>query len=222
VEQHSILLIEDDATIREMTRLSLERDGFKVTTAGDGSAGLTAFRDAAPDLVLLDVMLPALDGISVCRAIRESSVVPVVMLTARTDAVDVVLGLEAGADDYVTKPFEPPVLAARLRAVLRRATRTAPAPQLRFGTIEIDPLGMVVRRDGAEVSLTPTEYRLLLMLAENAGIVLGRERLLEEVWGYVWAGDTRLVDMHVRRLRGKIGHESIETVRGAGYKMVKQ
>jgi DNA-binding response OmpR family regulator len=222
VEQHRILLVEDDATIREMTRLSLERDGFKVSTAADGTAGLAAFRDQAPDLVLLDVMLPGLDGISVCRAIRETSVVPVVMLTARTDAVDVVLGLEAGADDYVTKPFEPPVLAARLRAVLRRGTRTAPAPELRFGTLEIDPLGMVVRRDGEELSLTPTEYRLLLMLAENAGIVLSRERLLEEVWGYVWAGDTRLVDMHVRRLRGKIGHEAIETVRGAGYKMVRQ
>jgi DNA-binding response OmpR family regulator len=222
VEQHRILLVEDDPTIREMTQLSLERDGFRVSTAADGSAGLAAFREQTPDLVLLDVMLPGLDGISVCRAIRETSVVPVVMLTARTDAVDVVLGLEAGADDYVTKPFEPAVLAARLRAVLRRATRTEPAPELRFGSLEIDPLGMVVRRDGEELSLTPTEYRLLLMLAENAGIVLSRERLLEEVWGYLWAGDTRLVDMHVRRLRGKIGHDAIETVRGAGYKMVRQ
>jgi len=221
VEQHRILLVEDDPTIREMTQLSLERDGFKVSAAADGSAGLAAFREHAPDLVLLDVMLPGLDGISVCRAIRETSVIPVVMLTARTDAVDVVLGLEAGADDYVTKPFEPAVLAARLRAVLRRATRTEPAPELRFGSLEIDPLGMVVRRDGEELSLTPTEYRLLLMLAENAGIVLSRERLLEEVWGYVWAGDTRLVDMHVRRLRGKIGHDAIETVRGAGYKMMR-
>ena len=221
MEQHTILLVEDDATIREMTQLSLERDGFVVDTAGDGPAGLEAFRAGSPDLVLLDVMLPGLDGVSVCRAIRESSVVPVVMLTARTDAVDVVLGLEAGADDYVTKPFEPSVLAARLRAVLRRVTRAAPQQPLRFGDLEIDPLGMVVTRGGAELSLTPTEYRLLLMLAENAGVVLGRERLLEEVWGYVWAGDTRLVDMHVRRLRGKVGPEVIETVRGAGYKMVR-
>jgi len=204
-----------------MTQLSLERDGFVVDTAADGPAGLEAFRAGSPDLVLLDVMLPGLDGVSVCRAIRESSVVPVVMLTARTDAVDVVLGLEAGADDYVTKPFEPSVLAARLRAVLRRATRAAPQQPLRFGDLEIDPLGMVVTRAGEELSLTPTEYRLLLMLAENAGVVLGRERLLEEVWGYVWAGDTRLVDMHVRRLRGKVGHDVIETVRGAGYKMVR-
>jgi DNA-binding response OmpR family regulator len=221
VEQHTILLVEDDATIREMTQLSLERDGFVVDTAADGPAGLEAFRAGSPDLVLLDVMLPGLDGVSVCRAIRESSVVPVVMLTARTDAVDVVLGLEAGADDYVTKPFEPSVLAARLRAVLRRVTRAAPQQPLRFGDLEIDPLGMVVIRGGEQLSLTPTEYRLLLMLAENAGIVLGRERLLEEVWGYVWAGDTRLVDMHVRRLRGKVGPEVIETVRGAGYKMVR-
>jgi len=221
VEPYRILLVEDDATIREMTQLSLQRDGFSVETAADGPSGLDAFRDHPPDLVLLDLMLPGLDGVSVCRAIRESSVVPVVMLTARSDALDVVVGLEAGADDYVTKPFEPAVLAARLRAVLRRATRPEAAAPLRFGTLDIDPLGMVVRRDGEEVSLTPTEYRLLLMLAENAGIVLSRERLLEEVWGYVWAGDTRLVDMHVRRLRGKIGHEAIETVRGAGYKMVR-
>ncbi|HET6847379.1 MAG TPA: response regulator transcription factor [Gaiellales bacterium] len=221
MEPYRILLVEDDATIREMTQLSLQRDGFTVETAADGPSGLEAFRDHPPDLVLLDLMLPGLDGVSVCRAIRESSVVPVVMLTARSDALDVVVGLEAGADDYVTKPFEPAVLAARLRAVLRRATRPEAAAPLRFGTLEIDPLGMVVRRDGEEISLTPTEYRLLLMLAENAGIVLSRERLLEEVWGYVWAGDTRLVDMHVRRLRGKIGHEAIETVRGAGYKMAR-
>ncbi len=221
MEPYRILLVEDDATIREMTQLSLQRDGFTVETAADGPSGLDAFRADPPDLVLLDLMLPGLDGVSVCRAIRESSVVPVVMLTARSDALDVVVGLEAGADDYVTKPFEPAVLAARLRAVLRRATRPEAAAPLRFGTLEIDPLGMVVRRDGEEVSLTPTEYRLLLMLAENAGIVLSRERLLEEVWGYVWAGDTRLVDMHVRRLRGKVGHEAIETVRGAGYKMAR-
>ncbi len=222
MEQHRILLVEDDATIREMTQLSLQRDGFTVDTAADGPSGLEAFRSNAPDLVLLDLMLPGLDGVSVCRAIRETSVVPVVMLTARSDAVDVVVGLEAGADDYITKPFEPSVLAARLRAVLRRATRPEPSAPLRFGGLEIDPLGMEVRRDGELVSLTPTEYRLLLMLAENAGVVLSRERLLEEVWGYVWAGDTRLVDMHVRRLRGKVGHDAIETVRGAGYKMVRQ
>ena len=218
---YRILLVEDDAAIRDMTRLALERDGFEVHAAEDGPAGLEAFREHSPDLVLLDVMLPGLDGVSVCRQIRAQSVVPIVMLSARTDPIDIVLGLEAGADDYVTKPFEPPILAARLRAVLRRVERFADSPSMHFGELEIDPHGMVVRRSGLVVSLTPTEYRLLLELAENAGIVLSRERLLEDVWGYVWSGDTRLVDMHVRRLRAKIGPEAIETVRGAGYKLVR-
>jgi DNA-binding response OmpR family regulator len=216
-----VLLVEDDPTIREMTRMTLERDGFVVETAGDGQTGLDAFDRGIPDVVLLDVMLPGMDGVTVCRRIRARSVVPIVMLSARTDPIDVVLGLEAGADDYVTKPFEPPILAARLRAVLRRATRLADGGRLRFGDLEIDPKGMVVTRDGLVLSLTPTEYRLLLELAENVGIVLTREQLLENVWGYVWSGDTRLVDMHVRRLRGKIGADAIETVRGAGYKLVR-
>jgi DNA-binding response OmpR family regulator len=216
-----ILLVEDDLTIRQMTQLALERDGFAVSSAHDGASGLAAFRAEPPDLVILDVMLPGVDGVSVCRTIREKSVVPIVMLTARTDPVDVVLGLEAGADDYVTKPFEPSILAARLRAVLRRVARHDASPVLRVGEVEIDRQGMEVRVGTELVSLTPTEYRLLLELAEHSGAVLSRERLLEEVWGYVWAGDTRLVDMHVRRLRAKIGPETIETVRGAGYKLVK-
>ena len=214
-----ILLVEDDATIRQMTQLSLERDGFMVATAHDGTSGLAAFRADAPDLVVLDVMLPGVDGVSVCRSIREHSVVPVVMLTARTDPVDVVLGLEAGADDYVTKPFEPAILAARLRAVLRRVARQDASPLLRIGELEIDRDGMEVRVAGGPIALTPTEYRLLLELAENRGVVLSRERLLEDVWGYVWSGDTRLVDMHVGRLRAKIGADAIETVRGAGYRL---
>jgi DNA-binding response OmpR family regulator len=216
-----ILLVEDDPTIREMTQLALQRDGFAVDTAGDGATGLSAFRSQAPDLVLLDVMLPGVDGVSVCRTIREGSVVPIVMLTARTDAIDVVLGLEAGADDYVTKPFEPSILAARLRAVLRRVARHDASPILHVRQLMIDRAGMEVHVAGEPVSLTPTEYRLLLELAEHSGVVCSRERLLEEVWGYVWAGDTRLVDMHVRRLRAKIGADMIETVRGAGYKLVK-
>jgi DNA-binding response OmpR family regulator len=216
-----ILLVEDDPTIRQMTQLALERDGFAVATANDGAGGLEAFRSQPPDLVLLDVMLPGVDGVSVCRTIREHSVVPIVMLTARTDPVDVVLGLEAGADDYVTKPFEPSILSARLRAVLRRIARHDASPVLRVGELEINRDGMDVHVSGEPVSLTPTEYRLLLDLAEHRGMVRSRERLLEEVWGYVWAGDTRLVDMHVRRLRVKIGADMIETVRGAGYKMVK-
>ena len=216
-----ILLVEDDPTIREMTQLALQRDGFAVDTAGDGATGLSAFRSHAPDLVLLDVMLPGVDGVSVCRTIREGSVVPIVMLTARTDPIDVVLGLEAGADDYVTKPFEPSILAARLRAVLRRVARHDASPILHVRQLVIDRAGMEVHVAGEPVSLTPTEYRLLLELAEHSGVVCSRERLLEEVWGYVWAGDTRLVDMHVRRLRAKIGADMIETVRGAGYKLVK-
>lgn len=216
-----VLLVEDDPTIREMTRMALERDGFAVETAGDGQAGLDAFDRAPPDIVLLDVMLPGMDGVSVCRRIRAKSVVPIVMLSARTDPIDVVLGLEAGADDYVTKPFEPPILSARLRAVLRRATRMAEGARMRLGDLEIDPKGMVVTREGIVLSLTPTEYRLLLELAQNIGIVLSREQLLENVWGYVWSGDTRLVDMHVRRLRGKVGADAIETVRGAGYKLAR-
>jgi DNA-binding response OmpR family regulator len=216
-----ILLVEDDPTIRQMTRLALERDGFAVDTAHDSDSGLAAFRAASPDLVLLDVMLPGVGGVSVCRSIREQSVVPVVMLTARSDPIDVVVGLEAGADDYVTKPFEPAVLSARLRAVLRRVAPPAASPLLRVGDLEIDRDGMEVRAAGRPVALTPTEYRLLLELAERPGTVCSRERLLEDVWGYVWAGDTRLVDMHVRRLRVKIGVGAIETVRGAGYKLAR-
>ena len=216
-----ILLVEDDPTIREMTQLALQRDGFDVDTADDGATGLSAFRSQPPDLVLLDVMLPGVDGVSVCRTIREGSVVPIVMLTARTDPIDVVLGLEAGADDYVTKPFEPSILAARLRAVLRRVARHDASPVLHVRELVIDRAGMEVHVAGEPVSLTQTEYRLLLELAEHRGVVCSRERLLEEVWGYVWAGDTRLVDMHVRRLRVKIGADMIETVRGAGYKLVK-
>jgi DNA-binding response OmpR family regulator len=217
-----ILLVEDDPTIRQMTQLALERDGFAVATAHDSASGLAAYRAQPPDLVLLDVMLPGVGGVGVCRAIREQSVVPIVMLTARSDPVDVVLGLEAGADDYVTKPFEPAVLAARLRAVLRRVARHDASPLLRIDDLEIDRAGMQVRVAGEPIGLTPTEYRLLLELAEHVGVVCSRERLLEEVWGYVWAGDTRLVDMHVRRLRAKVGADVIETVRGAGYKLVRR
>jgi DNA-binding response OmpR family regulator len=228
-----VLFVEDDDVIREATQLALERDGFVVTAMPDGLAGLEAFRADRPDIALLDVMVPGLDGVSLCRRIRDESTVPVIMLSARADSIDVVLGLEAGADDYVTKPFDGAVLVARIRAVLRRfghasgpdgaaaAADTAPAdePVLRFGDLEVDTEGMEVRKGGAHVALTPTEMRLLLEFSHAPGTVLSRDRLLERVWDYGWGGDTRVVDVHVQRLRGKIGQDRIETVRGFGYKL---
>ncbi|MFF7214362.1 two-component system response regulator CseB [Streptomyces sp. NPDC008238] len=220
-----VLFVEDDDVIREATTLALERDGFEVTAVQDGLAGLAAFRARQPDLALLDVMVPGLDGVSLCRRIRDESTVPVIMLSARADAIDVVLGLEAGADDYVTKPFDGAVLTARMRAVLRRfrvAAVDGPAAGagvLTFGDLEVDPEGMEVRRAGERIALTPTEMRLLLEFSAAPGTVLSRDRLLERVWDYDWGGDTRVVDVHVQRLRAKVGQERIETVRGFGYKL---
>ncbi|MCL6300987.1 two-component system response regulator CseB [Streptomyces kronopolitis] len=229
-----VLFVEDDDVIREATQLALERDGFAVTAMPDGLAGLEAFRANRPDIALLDVMVPGLDGVSLCRRIRDESTVPVIMLSARADSIDVVLGLEAGADDYVTKPFDGAVLVARIRAVLRRFGHAsgpdgAAAPRaeaddpaetlLRFGDLEVDTEGMEVRKGGENVALTPTEMRLLLEFSHAPGTVLSRDRLLERVWDYGWGGDTRVVDVHVQRLRGKIGQDRIETVRGFGYKL---
>ncbi|MFE4452067.1 two-component system response regulator CseB [Streptomyces sp. NPDC056796] len=229
-----VLFVEDDDVIREATQLALERVGFSVTAVPDGLQGLEAFRADRPDIALLDVMVPGLDGVSLCRRIRDESTVPVIMLSARADAIDVVLGLEAGADDYVTKPFDGAVLVARIRAVLRRfghAAGAAGTPAgaggaqdgaggvLVFGDVEIDTEGMEVRRGGAHVNLTPTEMRLLLEFSSAPGTVLSRDRLLERVWDYGWGGDTRVVDVHVQRLRTKIGQDRIETVRGFGYKL---
>jgi DNA-binding response OmpR family regulator len=218
---YAVLLVEDDDRLREATAAALTRDGFVLSVAGDGIAGLDAFRARRPDVVLLDVMLPCMDGVSVCRAIRAESVAPIVMLSARSDPIDVVLGLEAGADDYVTKPFDTPVLGARLRAVLRRAERSMASTLFRVGGFEIDEAAMLVQRDGVRVPLTTTEFRLLSDLARNAGIVRTRPALLADVWGYEWAGDTRLVDVHVQRLRSKLGAGLIETVRGVGYRLVR-
>ncbi|MET9643952.1 two-component system response regulator CseB [Streptomyces syringium] len=228
-----VLFVEDDDVIREATQLALERDGFEVTAVPDGLTGLERFRERQPDIALLDVMVPGLDGVSLCRRIRDESTVPVIMLSARADSIDVVLGLEAGADDYVTKPFDGAVLVARIRAVLRRfghasgpnGSAAAETPDtieggvLRFGDLEVDTEGMEVRKAGLPVALTPTEMRLLLEFSAAPGTVLSRDRLLERVWDYGWGGDTRVVDVHVQRLRGKIGQDRIETVRGFGYKL---
>ncbi|MEV0443353.1 two-component system response regulator CseB [Streptomyces spectabilis] len=233
-EHTHVLFVEDDDVIREATQLALERDGFVVTAMPDGLAGLDAFRADRPDIALLDVMVPGMDGVSLCRRIREESTVPVIMLSARADSIDVVLGLEAGADDYVTKPFDGAVLVARIRAVLRRfghasgsgTTGSAAQDQgpadggvLTFGDLEIDTEGMEVRRGGQPVALTPTEMRLLLEFSSAPGTVLSRDKLLERVWDYGWGGDTRVVDVHVQRLRTKVGQDRIETVRGFGYKL---
>ncbi|MFI8437201.1 two-component system response regulator CseB [Streptomyces sp. NPDC079020] len=229
-----VLFVEDDDVIREATQLALERVGFAVTAMPDGLSGLEAFRADRPDIALLDVMVPGLDGVSLCRRIRDESTVPVIMLSARADSIDVVLGLEAGADDYVTKPFDGAVLVARIRAVLRRfghaagaggqqggtdAETPAEGGVLAFGDLEVDTEGMEVRRGGEQVALTPTEMRLLLEFSSAPGTVLSRDRLLERVWDYGWGGDTRVVDVHVQRLRTKIGQDRIETVRGFGYKL---
>ncbi|WP_406201086.1 response regulator transcription factor [Kitasatospora sp. NBC_01560] len=257
-----ILIVEDDEVIREATRMALERYGFPVSTAADGLEGLEAFHAVRPDLLLLDVMLPLLDGVGLCRRIREESQLPILMMSARTDPVDVVSGLEAGADDYVVKPFESAVLVARIRTVLRRvrivpaaeapapvpapvpttgpatavtadtpdagapvavgstATNTPPAPRpvRSFDGMEVDTESMEVRVHGRLVPLTPTELRLLLEFTAAPGIVLERSALLERVWDYEWGADTRVVDVHVQRLRAKIGSDRIETVRGFGYK----
>ncbi|MFE3112677.1 response regulator [Kitasatospora indigofera] len=247
-----ILLVEDDEVIREATRMALERYGFPVDTAGDGLEGLERFRAQPPDLLLLDVMLPLLDGVGLCRRIREESLLPILMMSARTEPIDVISGLEAGADDYIVKPFETAVLVARIRTVLRRTglgsrplappgpaqafhpvpgfhpgagphpgpPASGPAGSLReIDGLEVDTGAMEVRVGGRPVPLTPTELRLLLEFTAAPGVVLERQTLLERVWDYSWGADTRVVDVHVQRLRAKIGAERIETIRGFGYKL---
>lgn len=257
-----LLIVEDDVSLREVIRLGLESEGFRTITAEDGPGALIAFASQKPDLVLLDVMLPGLDGFAVCRELRKISLAPIIMLTARSSTEDVVSGLESGADDYVTKPFEFPELTARVRSVLRRASvrmatdtlpdaATAPGssvatggtettegadagdatggtteatpPLLSLGPLTIDPGAFMVTRDGGQIPLTVTEFRLLYELVRHAGQVLSRDQLLELVWGYTYLGDSRLVDVHVQRLRAKIEEDPahptlILTVRGVGYR----
>jgi len=219
-----LLLVEDDASIREIVSIGLKAAGFRVATAMDGRQGLASARSGGFDAVILDVMLPSLDGFEVCREIRKVSRVPIVMLTARTDLIDVVVGLESGADDYVKKPFELPELIARLRAVLRRAAAPAEDTQIAAGRLEIDPAGFTVRRDGIEVSLTATEFRLLVELARRPGQVFTRELLLQRVWDYEYLGESHLVDVAIQRLRAKVEDDPsrptlIKTVRGVGYRL---
>ena len=220
-----ILTVEDDERIRTAVRMALEDEGWQVDEAASGEGALEAFSATPADVVLIDLMLPGIDGFEVCRSLRRTSDVPIVMVTARTDTHDVVAGLEAGADDYVTKPLQPKELSARIRALLRRARPAeSGGSHLRFGDLEVVPDEGVVRKGGHEVHLTKTEFRLLCELASSPGRVHSREQLLERVWGYDYFGDGRLVDVHVRRLRTKVENDPanprhVVTVRGLGYKL---
>jgi DNA-binding response OmpR family regulator len=225
---HTLLFIEDDDQIRLALRLALEDEGYDVREAADGRSGLAAFAEAEPDLVLLDLRLPDMSGFDVCRTIRSASLVPIVIVTAQMDTHDLVAGLEAGADDYVTKPVVPKELAARIRAHLRRVqlhTEVSTPRASVFGDIELRREQGVVLRNGQELSLTKTEFNLFCEFADHPNIVLSRDQLLERVWGYEYLGDSRLVDAHVRRLRVKVEEQPDEpklivTVRGLGYRLI--
>jgi two-component system response regulator MtrA len=222
VTKGRVLVVDDDPALAEMLGIVLRTEGFEPSFVADGDRALSAFRSTKPDLVLLDLMLPGTDGIDVCRQIRSESGTPIVMLTARSDTIDVVLGLECGADDYIVKPFKPKELVARMRARLR-SNDVSPGEAVEIGDITIDVAGHVVSRDGVPISLTPLEFDLLTALARKPGHVFTREQLLEQVWGYRHAADTRLVNVHVQRLRAKIEPDPehpvlVVTVRGVGYK----
>jgi two-component system, OmpR family, response regulator MtrA len=217
-----VLVVDDDASLAEMLTIVLRQEGFDSRVCARGDHAMAALRDYRPDLVLLDLMLPGMDGIDVCREIRAESGVPIVMLTAKGDTIDVVVGLESGADDYIVKPFKPKELIARIRARVRRFDVPG-ADSLTIGDMTIDVAGHTVTRAGAPVSLTPLEFDLLVCLARKPWQVFTREVLLEQVWGYRHAADTRLVNVHVQRLRSKVEHdpenpEIVVTVRGVGYK----
>ena len=220
-----ILTVEDDERIRAAVKLALEDEGWTVDEAASGEEAVIRFGRQPSDVVLIDIMLPGIDGFELCRTLRRTSDVPIVMVTARSDTHDVVAGLEAGADDYLTKPFAPKELSARIRALLRRVRPSSPGhPKLTFGDLEIIPDEGKVIRSGHEVHLTKTEFRLLCELAENPGRVFSRELLLDKVWGYDYFGDGRLVDVHIRRLRTKVevdpaNPRHVVTVRGLGYRL---
>jgi DNA-binding response OmpR family regulator len=220
-----ILVVDDEPHIVDLARLYLEREGFRVTSVGDGAAALEEIRARPPALVVLDVMLPEVDGFEVCRRVRAQGELPVLMLTARDEDVDRIVGLELGADDYLTKPFNPRELVARVRAILRRA-EPAPRPSrepLHLGNVTIDPARREVHVGDDALSLRAKEFDLLLVLAEHRGLVLTREQLLSLAWGYDFYGQTRTVDVHVAHLRKKLGPQAalqIETVTGVGYKLV--
>ena len=226
----TLLFVEDDESIRTALRLALEDEGYSVIEAEDGESGISLFNQESPDLVLLDLRLPDISGFEVCRALRRTSIVPIIMVTAQTDTSDLVSGFDAGADDYVTKPVVPKELTARVKAALRRTqsndfTNNSNRSLSKIGNIEIDRASSIVRKDGEEVALTKTEYRLLIEFADHPGMVLSRDQLLERVWGYEYLGDSRLVDAHVRRLRVKVENfpedpQMIVTVRGMGYRLI--
>ncbi|TCO40603.1 DNA-binding response OmpR family regulator [Kribbella antiqua] len=224
---HSLLLVDDEPRIRRVLRLALEDEGYEVAEAANGYDALAVLRREPPDVVLLDLMLPDRDGFTVCREIRRTSDVPVIMVTARADSHDVVAGLEAGADDYVTKPLVAKELSARIRALLRRVepANSRQSELLEVGDLRIDVAGAEVTRDGTVLPLTRTEFKLLAELAGAEGKVLSREQLLSKVWGYGYFGDSRIVDVHIRRLRLKVERDPaspkhLVTARGLGYRLV--
>ncbi|MAR47780.1 MAG: DNA-binding response regulator [Acidimicrobiaceae bacterium] len=222
-----ILTVEDDERIRTAVSLALQEEGWEVEETSNGEDALAAFSRRPSDVVLIDIMLPGIDGFEVCRKIRRLGDVPIVMVTARSDSHDVVAGLEAGADDYLRKPFDPKELSARVRALLRRSKTIGAPSNFSFDQLEIIVDEGMVRISGQEVHLTRTEFKLLIELATNSGKVLSREDLLERVWGYDYFGDSRLVDVHVRRLRTKVeidpaNPKYVVTVRGMGYKLQTQ
>jgi DNA-binding response OmpR family regulator len=219
----TVLVVEDESSIASFVALYLKNAGYRIQTVGNGREALERVATEKPNLIVLDLMLPDVDGLEVCRRIRQTSDVPILMLTARDEDVDKIIGLEVGADDYLTKPFNPRELVARVKSILRRSVperREAQTKQIKHGDLEIDVGRREVLVSGKEVQLAPKEFDLLWELLDHRGLVLTRDQLLERVWGYTFAGDTRTVDVHVRQLRRKLGEASpIVTVWGVGYKV---